>query len=67
MEISWRPCTSAGGAVWNRLIARAEEVETSLDVDTNNPTGALGRYQRAGDRIEPRTRTATFQQVLQPR
>jgi ribosomal protein S18 acetylase RimI-like enzyme len=33
-------------------------VESSLDVDTNNPTGAFGLYERAGYRVE--RRTATF-------
>src|SRR4051812_24137202 len=32
--------------------------ESSLDVDTNNPTGAFGLYERAGYRVE--RRTATF-------
>ena len=32
--------------------------ESALDVDTNNPTGAFGVYERAGYRIE--RRTATF-------
>ena len=35
--------------------------ESSLDVDTNNPTGAFGLYERAGYEIE--TRTAIFQSV----
>lgn len=36
--------------------------EASLDVDTNNPTGAFGVYERAGFVIEQRT--ATFQRVI---
>ena len=36
-------------------------VESSLDVDTNNPTGAFGLYERAGYEIE--TRTAIFQSI----
>ncbi len=35
--------------------------ETALDVDTNNPTGAFGLYERAGYQLE--RRTATFQLV----
>jgi ribosomal protein S18 acetylase RimI-like enzyme len=35
--------------------------ETSLDVDTSNPTGAFGLYERAGYRVE--RRTAIFQRV----
>ena len=35
--------------------------EAALDVDTNNPTGAFGLYERAGLVIE--RRTATFEQV----
>jgi ribosomal protein S18 acetylase RimI-like enzyme len=38
--------------------------ETSLDVDTNNPTGAFGLYERAGYEVE--TLTAIFQRVLPP-
>jgi ribosomal protein S18 acetylase RimI-like enzyme len=34
-------------------------VESSLDVDTRNPTGAFGLYERAGYRIERRTATYT--------
>lgn len=33
--------------------------ESSLDVDTNNPTGAFGLYERHGYRVE--TRTATYE------
>jgi mycothiol synthase len=36
--------------------------ESSLDVDTNNPTGAFGLYERAGYRVE--RRTATFVRTL---
>ncbi|MBA3233414.1 MAG: GNAT family N-acetyltransferase, partial [Propionibacteriales bacterium] len=36
--------------------------ETSLDVDTGDPTGAYGLYERAGYEVEKRT--ATFQLVL---
>lgn len=35
--------------------------ESSLDVDTNNPTGAFGLYERAGYQID--VRTAIFQSV----
>ena len=28
--------------------------ESSLDVDTNNPTGAFGLYERAGYKVETR-------------
>ncbi len=38
--------------------------ESSLDVDTNNPTGAFGLYERAGYQVE--TLTATFQGVHPP-
>ncbi len=38
--------------------------ETSLDVDTNNPTGAFGLYERAGYQVE--TLTATFQRISPP-
>ncbi len=36
--------------------------ETSLDVDTNNPTGAFGLYERHGYAVE--RRTATYQLTL---
>jgi mycothiol synthase len=36
--------------------------ESSLDVDTDNPTGAFGLYERVGFQIE--TRTATFERLL---
>jgi mycothiol synthase len=36
--------------------------EASLDVDTNNPTGAFGLYERAGYRVD--NRTATFERVI---
>jgi ribosomal protein S18 acetylase RimI-like enzyme len=48
-----------------RSYAAAGYDESSLDVDTNNPTGAFGLYERAGYVIE--SRTATFQKVLPPR
>jgi mycothiol synthase len=38
--------------------------ESSLDVDTNNPTGAFGLYTRLGYEIE--RRTAIFERVLPP-
>jgi mycothiol synthase len=37
-------------------------VESSLDVDTNNPTGAFGLYESVGYRIE--RRTASFVRVV---
>jgi ribosomal protein S18 acetylase RimI-like enzyme len=37
-------------------------VESSLDVDTNNPTGAFGLYERAGYAVE--RRTATFSRTV---
>lgn len=38
--------------------------ETSLDVDTNNPTGAFGLYERVSYQVE--SLTATFQGVYPP-
>jgi mycothiol synthase len=38
--------------------------ESSLDVDTNNPTGAYGVYQRAGYEVEQRS--AILQRALPP-
>jgi mycothiol synthase len=38
--------------------------EASLDVDTNNATGAFGLYERAGYRVE--SRTANFERVIPP-
>ena len=54
----------ASGLLRHALAAyRAEGFdESSLDVDTNNPTGAFGLYERAGFVVE--TRTATFQRLL---
>jgi GNAT superfamily N-acetyltransferase len=39
--------------------------ESSLDVDTANPTGAFGLYERFGYRVE--SRTATSERVIAPR
>ena len=39
--------------------------ESSLDVDTNNPTGAFGLYERAGYQVD--RRTATYERTLPPR
>jgi ribosomal protein S18 acetylase RimI-like enzyme len=36
--------------------------EASLDVDTNNTTGAFGLYERAGYRVD--NRTATFERII---
>jgi mycothiol synthase len=38
--------------------------ESALDVDTANPTGAFGLYERYGYRVE--SRTATFERVIPP-
>jgi len=37
-----------------RQYAEAGYDEASLDVDSENPTGALGVYQRAGFEVESR-------------
>ena len=47
-----------------RLYQAAGYHESALDVDTNNPTGAFGIYERVGYVVE--TRTATFERVLPP-
>ncbi len=44
--------------------AEAGYDESSLDVDTNNPTGAFELYERVGYVIE--SRTATFEKVFPP-
>jgi ribosomal protein S18 acetylase RimI-like enzyme len=38
--------------------------ESALDVDTNNPTGAYGLYERAGYRVD--VRSATYQRTFAP-
>jgi ribosomal protein S18 acetylase RimI-like enzyme len=54
----------ASGLLRHALRAYREHgyVESSLDVDTNNPTGAFGLYERAGYAVE--RRTATFSRTV---
>ena len=55
-----------GSNLLRHVLGRCREAgfdEAALDVDTNNPTGAFGVYERAGLAIE--RRTATFE-LVQP-
>jgi ribosomal protein S18 acetylase RimI-like enzyme len=49
-------------ALSSREYAAQGYSESSLDVDTNNPTGAFGLYERAGYQVA--SRTATFLRVI---
>jgi len=61
-----RGCGIASGLLRHALCRyrAAGFVESALDVDTNNPTGAYGLYERAGYRVE--VRTATYQRIFPP-